>query len=240
MHNLNKILFLLTTLVFAFLLQAQEGGPPMLTDDARVADFKEWELNTSINSSVTNKLILSTPHIDFNYGLLEALQLKAEAPLLLTFNKDGTVDPSIGEIILGVKYKFLDEEKHFISVATFPQYTVNEEKGFFLPVFIEKNFGEFLTGVAIGYFIGESNRRHSELGALFGYKPTENWDLMLEYYTVQSYYDVKGMNGYINTGFRVVLNDCFMIMGSFGSQVLVPREGERERFISWIGLRSLF
>lgn len=219
---------------------AQEGGPPMLTDDARVADYKEWEINTSLNSSVTNRLVLSTPHIDLNYGLFERIQLKIEAPLWLTFKGNGKVDPSIGEVIGGVKILLLEEERHFVSLVTFPQYTFNLEKGFYLPLFVERTFGQFLGGIAVAHFIGESNRQHSEIGGLIGYKPNDMWNMMVEYYSYQNYYDIKGVNGYVNVGFRTILNEHWMIMGSFGTQVVTPVGEIREQFISWLGVKMLF
>lgn len=36
-------LFLTIFLITLSGLFGQEGGPPMLTDDARVADYKEWD-----------------------------------------------------------------------------------------------------------------------------------------------------------------------------------------------------
>lgn len=144
MNVLSKIRPVLIVLFWciATIGKAQEGGPPMLTDDARVTEWKEWEINTSVNTSVTNHLLLSLPHVDVNYGLLRKLQLKAEAPLLLQF-KDHKTQSRVGEVIVGVKYRFLDEEKNFISAATFPQVYLHGSKGYLLPVFIEKTIGRF-------------------------------------------------------------------------------------------------
>lgn len=241
MQSIIKKLLLLSFIILAQIAYSQEGGPPMLVDDARVADYKEWEVNTSFNTSLTDRWELSVPHIDLNYGLTERVQLKIEAPLLLGLNKGEPVDVWVGEIIFGVKYRFLDEDKHFVSVATFPQYTFNESPGGYLPLFVEKTFGDFLVGVAMAHFFGERRKSHSELGGLLGYKPHENTDLMLEYYNYQIYHGENyGMNGYVNLGFRQAITDNFMIMGSFGTQVLTPAGGVREKFISWLGVKTLF
>lgn len=236
---IKRLTIVLTLISFPF-LYGQEGGPPMLTDDARVADFKEWEINTSINTSLTDRWVLSVPHIDLNYGLTETVQLKIEAHLWIDLHDKKNPNVSIGEIIFGVKWRIIGEEEHFVSVATFPQYTFNQVKGFYMPVFVEKTFGKFLTGIAVAHFFGESRQNHSELGALFGYKPVEELDLMVEYYTYQNYYDIKGMNGYVNAGFRYAFTDNFMLMGSFGTQVNYPTGETRERFISWLGVKTLF
>lgn len=235
----KQLLFLFTFSIGIPSGFAQEGGPPMLTDDARVADFKEWELNTSFLISVTKDFEIATPHVDLNYGLLPNLQLKLEAPLWLQFSGDET-KTEIGDVIAGVKYRFMDEEKSFVSMATFPQYTVYGEKGFLLPVFIEKTFGKYLTGIGVGHFFGEENIDRTEIGALVGYKHNSKLDVMLEFFYIKNHFGNHNSNGFINMGFRQDLSDHFVILASFGTQVVTPAGMERERFISFIGLRSLF
>ena len=240
MNLFSKIFIFLGGLLFSLCIYAQEGGPPMLTDDARVADFHEWELNTSINTSFTDHLKLSVPHIDLNYGIAPNLQLKAEAPIILTFDEDNHTTASIGEIIVGIKYRFLDEEKYFISAATFPQYVVRGRKGLLVPVFLEKTIGQFLIGTGVGYFFGEHRQNQLDLGTIVGFKPTEDFDLMLEYMINRNFYTNPGTKGYLNIGFRQSISKHFSIMGSFGTQVVTPKGQQREVFISWLGLQSLF
>lgn len=236
----KQTLFLFTLLMGIHSGFAQEGGPPMLIDDARVADYKEWELNTSFLISVTDHVQVATPHLDLNYGLLPNLQLKIEAPLWLDFKKGQSVDVEVGDVIAGVKYRFMDEEKSFVSMATFPQYTIYGEKGFLLPVFVEKTYGKYLIGVGVGHFFGDHNLNRTEVGGLLGYKPNEKLDLMMEYFYVKNHFGDYGSNGFVNMGFRQDLTDKFVLLASFGTQVVTPSGDESERFISFIGLRSLF
>lgn len=240
MLNLRNIGFIIL-LFISRLLTAQEGGPPMLIDDARVADYKEWELNTSFNFSVTDHLELSAPHLDLNYGILPDLQLKIEAPLLVDFRKGGSSKTSVGEISAGVKYQFLKEEKHYVSAATFPQYAFNGDNGFYLPIFVEKTFGRFLFGAALAWFWGEekAHNRH-EYGSLAGYRVTEKFHAMAEFYTLYNHYDFKGANNFINVGFRQEITEHFFILGSIGTQIHAPQNFQKEKFISWIGVKNLF
>lgn len=241
MKRILRTICIMFLSVIAFSAEAQEGGPPMLTDDARVTDLKEWEINTSINTSVTDGLLLSVPHIDLNYGIVPNLQLKAEAPFQLRFH-DRKTDSEIGDVILGVKYRFLDEEKYFVSAATFPQVSVTGNKGYLIPVFIEKTIGRFLIGQGTGYFIGNESFNELQLGTLVGYRATEKLHVMLEYFSEIHYVPEQRdlYNGYVNFGFRHPLNDIFALMGSFGTQVVTPGGIERERFISWLGIQTLF
>lgn len=198
MNLFSKTLIFLYSILTSYCIFAQEGGHPMLTDDARVTDFHEWELNTSINTSITDHLELSVPHIDLNYGIAPNLQLNAEAPVGLTFDNDNQATTNVGEITLGIKYRFLDEEKFFISAATSPLYVVNERRGLLIPLFLEKTIGQFLIGTGVGYFFGEHRQNQLDLGTLVGFKPTEDFDLMLEYMINRNFYTDPGTNGYLN------------------------------------------
>lgn len=245
-----KLFHLLFLVPFYFgiapVLLGQEGGPPMLTDDGRVADFKEWEINTSFNTSIYKDYTeLSVPHVDLNYGLLSWLQLKVEVPLIIAIERNQDTKVMAGDIAAGIKMKFLDEEKHFVSAATFPQYffNFNGDQGVLLPVFVEKTLGRFLIGEGFGYFFGKGQQNTIEFGSLIGYRPTETLNLMVEYFLLKHYdrYNpVAGTPGYVNLGFRWEVSDSFMFMGSFGTQVVTPSGNERERFISWLGIKNLF
>lgn len=228
---------LLFFLSFACAVFAQEGGPPMLTDDARVADYKEWELNTSLLLSFHETVEIAAPHLDLNYGLLPNLQLKFEAPLMVEIKEGQT---HIGDVIAGVKYRFMEEENAWVSMATFPEYVVHGDKGFLLPVFVEKTHGKYLTGIGIGHFFSEKDLNRTEIGALVGYKPNQTLDLMVEYFYVKHHFGSRGVNGFVNAGLRQELTQHFVLLTSFGTQLVTPAGSQRERFISFVGLRSLF
>lgn len=212
----------------------------MFTDDARVADYKEWELNPSIQILVTDHLTFSAPHIDLNYGVLPNLQLKVEAPLLLDFKQNQSTEMSLGVLNFGIKYRFIDEEKYFVSGATFPQYNFTVDKGLLIPVFFEKTIGRVLFGIANAYFIGASNNDRYELGFLSGYRISERFHMMIEYFHVNNLSKPKSTNGLINLGFRREFNESLFLMGSFGREVLLTNPIEKTHFVSWIGIRKLF
>lgn len=162
---------------------------------------------------------------------------------LISIDKVGgskTKDINLGTVGLGVKYRFLDEDQYYVSAATFPQYFFNGEEGFLLPVFFEKTFNQWLTGIGLGYFLGVGRADFFQFGSLLGYKPTETLDLMFEHFIHQHVQVNPGFNSYLNVGFRWYLNEHFVIMGSMGTQVVTQAGQEKERFISWLGLRSLF
>ncbi len=221
-------------------VHAQGGGPPMITDDPGVVDLHKWEINTSVNSSITNTVQLAVPYIDANYGIARNLQLKAETPYLITFEKQSHVTGALGEVLLGLKFRFMDESKNFVSVGTYPQLAVTGEKGFLFPLLFEKTFGKFLVGEDIGNFFGFDDYDNVQLGSLVGYQPTKKIQVMGEYFLRKGYSKATGTDGFINFGFRYVLTNVFTLMGSFGSQVVTAPAEQRQYFISFLGVQSDF
>ena len=58
-----------------------QGGPPMLTDDPGTPGSGVWEINTAyLEQRTTEERVRSFPHVDFNYGLGEHVQLKLRWP----------------------------------------------------------------------------------------------------------------------------------------------------------------
>lgn len=229
-------------LVYVFIsthLFAQSGGPPMLTDDPGTTEFRKWEINTSTTSSVSGIVRIGIPYIDANYGAAHNLQLKVESPYLITFNH-GKTSGEPGDIELGIKYRIADEAKHFLSLGIYPQYVIRGDKGFLFPVLAEKTFGKFLIGEDLGFFFGDGGTNNFQLGNLLGYQATPKTQVMGEFFFQRNYDIPANSEGYINFGFRHTLSETFTLMGSFGSQMITPRGGDREKFISYLGIQSVF
>jgi hypothetical protein len=219
---------------------AQGGGPPMLTDDPGTVNYHQWEINTSVNSSVTNNVQLAVPYIDANYGVTSHLQLKAEAPYLLTFDHSHT-SGNLGDVILGLKYQFINEDKkHFLSAGVYPQETITgDQKGLLFPLLLEKTIGNWMIGEDIGYFFSDKNNRSVINGNLVGYIVSDKLQVMGEYF-LQHYFNLSGTAGFINYGFRYALNGTFTFMGSFGTQIVTQVDQQRQYFISFLGIQSDF
>lgn len=209
----------------------------MLTDDPGVVDLHRWEINTSINATIANNLQLAIPYFDVNYGVVPHLQLKAEAPYVLSFDHK-EITREFGEIAVGVKFQFLNDSKTFISAGTYPQYVLRGNKGFLLPLLLEKTFGKFLIGEDIGFFFGENNENNFQLGNLLGYQATDKLQLMAEYFLQKNCSSDAAAAGFINFGFRKIISKTFTIMGSSGTQVATPPFTEQEHFFCFIGVQT--
>jgi hypothetical protein len=139
-------------------VDAQGGGPPMLTDDPGTLNAGKWEINTSVNSEITKEVQLSVPYIDANYGLKNNLQLKVEVPYLVTIDEQKHVSGALAAPLFGVKYRFMNEAKKFLSITTYPQITfTGNQKEILLPFLFAKTIGRFVIGEEIGYMFIEKD-----------------------------------------------------------------------------------
>ena len=213
----------------------------MITDDPGVVGFHKWEINTSVNVSVSKVTQLSAPYLDVNYDVARDVHLKVESSWVFTFDKNHYNTGALGEISAGIKYHFLHEDKSFISVGTYPQVTLTgDQKGFLFPLLLEKTFGKFVIGEDAGVFFGEHNYRSFHNGLLLGYQVSGKLQVMGEYFMEQSFRPAQATAGYMNCGFRYDLNQTFGLIGSFGKQIVTPLNEEQEYFISYLGIRSSF
>jgi hypothetical protein len=241
MKSFKRIL-LLIAIMYCNDLHAQGGGPPMLTDDPGTVDPKKWEINTSFNTQITNETQLAIPYLDVNYGLVKNLQLKIEDPYLITIDRNKHSSGKIGDPLIGVKYRFIDEaDKHFLSIGIYPQATVTgDQKGILLPVLLQKTFGRFVIGEDIGYFYVENDSNNIQVGSLLGYSLSNRVEIMGEYFLVQRYTPDKAISGSMNYGFRYSINRIFTLLGSFGTEVVTPANQQRQYFFSYLGIQSSF
>ena len=241
--NLFKKLFLISTLILCINnTYAQSGGPPMMTDDPGVVNFHKFEINTSVNSTVMHhQTEIAVPYIDANYGIANHFQLKIEFPYNINFQKNERTTSSFGDAIIGLKIKFMDEEKHFVSIGTYPQFTfTGNEKGFLLPLLFEKTLGKFLIGEDIGMFWGEGKNQTLSNGILLGYKVSKKTEVMGEYFLEKQITPSIAFDGYMNYGFRYALSSHVNLMGSFGTQVATAFQSDRQYFFSWLGVQTGF
>lgn len=139
-----------------------QGGPPLVTDDPGTPGPGTWEVNVALTLNRTSlSSSWGTPLIDANYGWGERLQLKLEMPVAVVSDAGGRRG-GIGNPLLGVKWRFLDEETAGVAVSTYPQLGFNlvsssadrglaeRETEFFLPVSAVKTVGPLAVNVEVG------------------------------------------------------------------------------------------
>ena len=164
-------------------------SPPMFADDTGTPGDRNVELNFTFDGDLSpDRKVYELPLLDFNYGLGENLQLKYEVPWVLErrIETDGTGEEhrvrahGVSNSVIGVKYRFHDDDATHLSFATYPQVefrtpgSKTEEDGgvatrgttWILPILLTKEFDRFaVTGNAgIEKSTGESGSLFSDVG----------------------------------------------------------------------------
>jgi hypothetical protein len=132
-----------------------QGGPPLITDDTGTPGNNNWEINVAATSELRHPASrqFETPLLDINYGIGKNIELNYQLPMLLSANRDETNEVGLGDFLVGVKWRFLDEEKAGLSASFFPQFTFNNptssvrrelvanDQDFLLPLELQKTVG---------------------------------------------------------------------------------------------------
>jgi len=193
-HKLPKAIFL-----FLFLIFFSDGviaGPPYDTDDPEPVDFRNWELYLSSHSSFHRTFAEGTlPHFEVNYGVIKNVQLHLIVPLAFNTVQGGNNNYGIGDVEVGIKYRFIRETKYMPQIGIFPLCEIptgnsakelgNGKAQFLLPVWIQKSFGDkWQTYGGYGYWInpGNGNKNWSYLGWQAQYQMVKKVSVGVEVY----------------------------------------------------------
>jgi len=158
--------------VFAFALVSVAApalaGPPYLTDDPVPTDTGHWEIYGFTAGEGRRSTLDADAGFDLNYGPVEGVQLTATLPMSFSHAPIEGWHSGTGDLELGVKYRFFNDQKAGLSAAIFPRvilptasHSPGEKTRFLLPVWVGKDFagGTSLFGGG-GYIInpGAGNR----------------------------------------------------------------------------------
>jgi hypothetical protein len=123
------------------------AGPPYLTDDPVPTDTGHWEIYAFASGDGHRSTIDADAGFDLNYGPIKNVQLTATLPLDLTHEAQEGWRRGTGDVELGVKYRFLNDEADGLSAAIFPRAILptssianDEGTRFLLPLWIGKDF----------------------------------------------------------------------------------------------------
>jgi hypothetical protein len=176
--------------------QSCAQSPPLITDDPGTPGDGRWEINivSSMEKTRVNRSF-EAPLLDINYGVGRNLQLKFEVPWLVLHSSEDEPKGGLGNMNVGVKWRFMDEDEDGIDLSVYPQMefkssTESVEGGlsepapqFLIPVQALHTFGPVELVGEVGYNIvkhgpnetfygvaagGNVSRRVELLGELFG------------------------------------------------------------------------
>ncbi len=241
-HQFRFSLLFLLVLIAAIRAYGQ-GGPPMITDDPFTPGGGHWENNFAIQFTETaSTQEMSFPAVDINYGYGDHIQLKIEMPMMNYLHNDNGSLIGCGNIKIGVKARFLDEEAYGIAVSTYPQYEFNNssitEEGeapqFFLPFEVAKTFRRFHYAADIGYSFIASRQDELAYGIVMGYEQSEQCELLAELHGDNQIHAGLG-EIILNIGLTCKLSPLLGFLASTGTTVYSPERGRT--YVAYIGIR---
>jgi hypothetical protein len=147
------------------------GGPPFTSDDPEPVEYRHWEVYiASQRAHDPNGTTGTLPQLEVNYGLAPNLQVHVIAPRAFAAPAGASRNYGYGDTELGVKYRFFEEADSRPQIGVFPLVelpTGDSARGLgsghpqaFLPVWLQKSFGSWMTYGGGGYWInrGTDNR----------------------------------------------------------------------------------
>jgi Putative MetA-pathway of phenol degradation len=187
--KLHRALFGIGGLLAMHLAQ---GGPPFVTEDPEPPPPGGWEINVPfILERTPGETDMNTPLFDLNYGLPN-IQLKLEIPVeVIHDDRDGTVSGA-GDLVLGVKWRFLNNERSQFQLGTYPQVLVSTGEhsrglgqggsAFEFPLVAQKNWDKWTLYGNVGYWwqSGAENRDYVYAGAVLEREISERLTLGVE------------------------------------------------------------
>ena len=166
-----------------------QGGPPLLTDDPGTPGNRHWEVNLAATVEHTaDASLYEAPLTDFNYGLGGRIQLKLELPLLVE-NSTGT-RTGLGNPVVGVKLRFLEDSSSGLAISTYPQFEFpspilpldesENEHALLLPLELAIPWGRLGINVEAGYRIIDGADDEVIYGLALGHDVTGTLELLAE------------------------------------------------------------
>ncbi len=221
-----------------------QAGPPFVTDDPDPPPLGGWEINVPfILERTPGKTEMDAPLFDFNYGLPD-IQLKFEFPIKIV-HEDGN-DTGAGDLLLGVKWRFFNNEEAHLQLGVYPQLLVptgNHARGlgegrpaFLFPLVAQKNWEKWTLYGNIGYWwqTAAETRNYVYAGAviereinprlmlgaeLFGNSPKERGGRSELAFNLGGTWKLSEHLNLLFTGGRDIVGDT-TAMGYIGLQVL--------------------
>ncbi len=248
MRFVRIILIAAACMAFTVLAHAQ-GGPPMITDDTETVPKHHWEINTAFTIERTRDgRLFGIPLMDINYGMSKRTQLKVEIPWLLLHSNGQRSINGLGNINIGVRWRFRDEEKgHPIALSIYPQFEFNTlnssvrrglvDKGpeFLMPLQWQTKVGKFGVNGDVGY---RFKRGMDEViyGVVVGRDINNNLELMAEIHGTGPRNQI-GDEIVFNLGSRIKLNKHMTLITSAGKSI---RRNHDPRFVGYAGIQITF
>lgn len=203
-------------LIAALWAGTASAGPPFFTDDPEPVEYQHYEFYTfSLGTHIHGDTSGFAPAVEFNYGLIPEGQFHIIAPMAFDGPSSGPNQFGYGDTEIGFKYRFIQEDENGFrpQVGVFPFIEVptgDQTRGlgsghdrFYLPVWVQKSFGDWTTYGGAGYWIdhgdGTDDKDHWYFGWLVQKKVTEKLVIGAELFHLTA----STIGGKESTGFNI-------------------------------------
>jgi hypothetical protein len=143
------------------------AGPPFLTDDPEPVEYKSSEFYVfSTYDKGKDGKEMAIPAFEYNYGAFPDTQLHIVVPFVRSAPNGEKKEYGLGDMELGVKYRFVHETETIPQIGIFPMAelpTGDSDKGlgngktwWRLPLWIQKSWGDWGTYGGAGYAINRA------------------------------------------------------------------------------------
>ncbi len=229
-----------------------QGGPPLITDDPGTPGDGLWEVNVafSVEKTSEKEWFFEAPLLDINYGVGENIQLKFEVPWVFSHEEGESTRNGLGNSELGVKWRFLDQEDHYVDMSVYPQFSFNnptssadrglvdEGTDLFIPFQLERRFGSFSLNPEVGFLIRQEGREEWAYGLALGYEIPHGLELLGEIHGEAD----NGLHKHrvvFNAGGRWEMTDTVKLLVAAGRGLRGAPADEPE-FLGYFGLQFVF
>lgn len=253
------------------LLRPAFGGPPLITDDPETPGKGGWEINFSYNLELIRETVFESlpgggsskrlelarehmvPLVDINYGRLENDQWKIEFPVLNVREPDGTYERGVGDVEVGWKFRFLDEEDSPFSMSIYPQLVIptgDERRGLgggrletIFPVQIGRHFlnDRLFLYAEVGYTAFESREQDDawSYGVAAEYEVFDGFELVGEIHGEVPVTGPSRPDVLFNLGFKYALTENISLITAMGRS-FSAKDGNGPEFIGFWGVQFTF
>jgi hypothetical protein len=232
------------------LIPSGRAGPPLEFDDPDTPGAGNWEINLASTMEKRADQWEFKPQLDLNYGWGERVQLKLKPRLVLLDAPDEGSRAGAGNIQFGVKWRFLDEDKHGFAMSIYPQVDFNppgrsiarglvdDGQDLFLPFQLARTFGRTRLYADAGYNWREGRKDEWIAGVAAEFRLADRFTVMGELRDIAEA-DFNEHELFFNTGFKWKLHEHWTLLAAAGRTIHEP-DAERSAVFSYLGIQLIF
>ncbi|MDQ2778615.1 MAG: transporter, partial [Pseudomonadota bacterium] len=139
------------------------AGPPFVTDDPGPVERHHAEINLIYQETRADAGRAGALAGELNYGCARETQCHVALPVAINHPAGGSVQTGIGDVELGVKYRFLDQTDSGWSAAVYPTVFLptgdasrglgNGRAQLLLPLWVQRSFGPWSWDAGAAYLV---------------------------------------------------------------------------------------